>query len=82
MADGTYPHTGAAVAFYGMYTPEDPDTPDDDSILLEGAGIDSDCDFFNIELSGSTPAPIPEFLTIGLPVISVLGLLFLLRKNK
>jgi hypothetical protein len=79
---GNYPHKVTAVALYDMYIPDDPDTPDDESFLIPGAGFDSDYDFFITEILESTPAPIPEFPTIALPIISVLGLVFLLRKNK
>lgn len=79
---GNYPHKVTAEAVSDFYIPDDPSTPDDESLLIPGAGIDTDYDFFNTEITESTPTPIPEFPTIALPIISVLGLVFLLRKNR
>lgn len=79
--DGNYPHKVTAAASYDMYIPDDPNTQDDESLLLMGEGIDSDYDFFNTEISGNTPASIPEFPTIALPIILVLGVMFLFRKK-
>lgn len=33
-------------------------------------------------ISSTTPAPIPEFPTVAIPIISVLGLVFLMRRRK
>jgi hypothetical protein len=79
--DGDYSHKVTAEAVYDLYIPDNPSTTDDESLLIPGAGFDSDYDFFNTEISGSNPAPIPEFPTVALPIVSVLGLMFLLRKK-
>ncbi len=45
-------------------------------------GSDSDPENFNTEITATTGTDIPEFPTIALPIVSVLGLMFLISRQK
>lgn len=79
---GDYSHKVNVDAKYDLYIPDDPSTSYDETLFIPEFGIDNDYHFFYTAIAGSTLAPIPEFPTVALPIISALGLLFLMRRGK
>lgn len=64
---GIYPHKMLVEATYNLYIPED-------NVVIPGAGYDSMEPVFNTE--------IVKFPAIALPIISVLGLMYVMNRRK